>query len=279
MRKRTWIPRIGLALAVGLVVLYSGFPFYWAVVSSLKPSAALFTPRLELWPSAWTLEHYRQVFLQGRFLRNLLNSVVVAGGTTLLGLLIGSLAAYALGRLPFPPRRAVLYLVLSMNVFPHIAILSGLFVLLRSLHLFNTHLGLILSYLLFVLPLTVWILTQYFRALPPELEEAALVDGAGVFQTYWKILLPLAAPGMVSTGLLGFMAAWNEFLFALTFTVGDRVRTVPVAIALFGGANPYEIPWGSIMAASVVVTVPVVVLVLVFQKRIVEGLTAGTLKG
>ncbi len=270
---------VGLLVAVVLVVLYSGFPFYWALVSSLRPAELLFAPRLNLWPHPLTLEHYRQVFLQAHFLRNLLNSLVVAGGATLLGLSIGALAAYAVGRLPFPPRRAVLYLVLSMNVFPHIAILSGLFVLLRTLHLFNTHLGLVLSYLLFVLPLTVWILTQYLRALPPELEEAAFVDGASVFQTFWRILLPLAAPGLVSTGLLGFMAAWNEFLFALTFTVGDRVRTVPVAIALFGGANPYEIPWGSIMAASVVVTLPVVALVLLFQRRIVEGLTAGTLKG
>ncbi len=271
--------KLGLAAAVILLLVYCGFPFYWAVISSFKPSAALFSPHLELWPRVFTLEHYRNVFLHTRFLRNILNSLIVAGGTTLLGLLVGSLAAYALGRLPFPPRRAVLYLVLSMNVFPHISILSGLFVLLRALHLFNTHLGLILSYLLFVLPLTVWVLTQYFRALPPELEEAAYVDGAGVFQAYWRILLPLAAPGMVSTGLLGFMAAWNEFLFALTFTVGDRVRTVPVAIALFGGANPYEIPWGSIMAASVVVTLPVILLVLVFQRHIVEGLTAGTVKG
>ncbi len=276
--RRPWRTAL-LALAVILLLVYSLFPLYWAVVSSLRPSALLFSPHLSLWPHPLTLEHYRSVFLHAGFLRNLLNSLIIAGGSTLLGLLVGALAAYALGRLPFPPRRAVLYLVLSMNVFPHISILSGLFVLLRSLHLFNTHLGLILSYLLFVLPLTVWILAQYFRALPPELEEAAYVDGAGVFQTFWRILLPLATPGLVSTGLLGFMAAWNEFLFALTFTVGNRVRTVPVAIALFGGASPYEIPWGSIMAASVVVTVPVILIVLLFQNRIVEGLTAGTVKG
>jgi trehalose/maltose transport system permease protein len=166
-----------------------------------------------------------------------------------------------------------------MTMFPQIAVLGGLFMLLRQAGLFNTHLGLILSYLLFTLPFTVWVLVGYFKGLPRELEEAAYVDGATPLQTLVRIMLPLTGPGLVTTGLLAFIAAWNEYLFALTFTVGDKVKTVPPAIASFGGATPFEIPWGSIMAASVVVTVPLVVLVLIFQQRIVAGLTAGAVKG
>jgi len=266
-------------LLVVFVVVYSAFPFYWAVVSSFKPSNELFSTDPSLLPLPFTLDHYRNVFLQANFGRNLLNSLVVAGGATLLSLLLGVMAAYALGRLPFPPKNAVLYIVLAMTMFPQISVLGGLFMLLRQTGLFNTHLGLILSYLLFTLPFTVWVLVGYFRGLPRELEEAAYVDGATPLQTLVKVMLPLTGPGLVTTGLLAFIAAWNEYLFALTFTVGDAVSTVPPAIASFGGATPFEIPWGSIMAASVVVTVPLVVLVLVFQQRIVAGLTAGAVKG
>ncbi|UZX16077.1 carbohydrate ABC transporter permease [Thermus sp. PS18] len=279
---RTWL-RLGnrflFYLLVAFVVVYSVFPFGWAVISSFKPSDALFASNPSFLPLPFTLDHYRNVFLQANFGRNLLNSVVVAGGATLLSLVLGVLAAYALGRLPFPPRNAVLYLVLAMTMFPQISVLGGLFMLLRQAGLFNTHLGLILSYLLFTLPFTVWVLVGYFKGLPRELEEAAYVDGATPLQTLVRIMLPLTGPGLVTTGLLAFIAAWNEYLFALTFTVGDKVKTVPPAIASFGGATPFEIPWGSIMAASVVVTVPLVVLVLIFQQRIVAGLTAGAVKG
>ncbi|ADW20790.1 MULTISPECIES: carbohydrate ABC transporter permease [Thermus] len=279
---RTWLRlgnRLLFYLLVAFVVVYSVFPFYWAVISSFKPSDALFASNPSFLPLPFTLDHYRNVFLQANFGRNLLNSVVVAGGATLLSLVLGVLAAYALGRLPFPPRNAVLYLVLAMTMFPQISVLGGLFMLLRQAGLFNTHLGLILSYLLFTLPFTVWVLVGYFKGLPRELEEAAYVDGATPLQTLVRIMLPLTGPGLVTTGLLAFIAAWNEYLFALTFTVGDKVKTVPPAIASFGGATPFEIPWGSIMAASVVVTVPLVVLVLIFQQRIVAGLTAGAVKG
>lgn len=271
--------RLFFYLLVVFVVIYSVFPFYWAMVSSFKPSGELFSTNPSLLPLPFTLDHYKNVFLQANFGRNLLNSLIVAGGATLLSLTLGVMAAYALGRLPFPPRNAVLYLVLAMTMFPQIAVLGGLFMLLRQVGLFNTHLGLVLSYLLFTLPFTVWVLVGYFRGLPKELEEAAYVDGATPLQTLLKVMLPLTGPGLVTTGLLAFIAAWNEYLFALTFTVGDRVRTVPPAIASFGGATPFEIPWGSIMAASVVVTVPLVVLVLIFQQRIVAGLTAGAVKG
>lgn len=271
--------RLLFYLLVVFVVVYSVFPFYWAVISSFKPSDALFASNPSFLPLPFTLDHYRNVFIQANFGRNLLNSLMVAGGATLLSLTLGVLAAYALGRLPFPPKNAVLYLVLAMTMFPQIAVLGGLFMLLRQAGLFNTHLGLILSYLLFTLPFTVWVLVGYFKGLPRELEEAAYVDGATPLQTLVRIMLPLTGPGLVTTGLLAFIAAWNEYLFALTFTVGDKVKTVPPAIASFGGATPFEIPWVSIMAASVVVTVPLVVLVLVFQQRIVAGLTAGAVKG
>jgi len=273
------LERLFFYLLVVFVVVYSVFPFYWAVISSFKPSDALFSPDPSFLPVPFTLEHYENVFLQANFGRNLLNSLIVAGGATLLSLVLGVLAAYALGRLPFPPKNAVMYIVLSMTMFPQIAVLGGLFLLLRQTGLFNTHLGLILTYLLFTLPFTVWVLVGYFKGLPRELEEAAYVDGATPLQTLLKVMLPLTGPGLVTTGLLAFIAAWNEYLFALTFTVGDSVKTVPPAIASFGGATPFEIPWGSIMAASVVVTVPLVVLVLIFQQRIVAGLTAGAVKG
>lgn len=242
---RTWL-RLGnrflFYLLVAFVVVYSVFPFYWAVISSFKPSDALFASNPSFLPLPFTLDHYRNVFLQANFGRNLLNSVVVAGGATLLSLVLGVLAAYALGRLPFPPRNAVLYLVLAMTMFPQISVLGGLFMLLRQAGLFNTHLGLILSYLLFTLPFTVWVLVGYFKGLPRELEEAAYVDGATPLQTLVRIMLPLTGPGLVTTGLLAFIAAWNEYLFALTFTVGDKVKTVPPAIASFGGPRPLRSP-------------------------------------
>ncbi|MCS7058649.1 MAG: carbohydrate ABC transporter permease [Meiothermus sp.] len=274
-----WLNRVLFYLLVVFVVIYSVFPFYWAVISSFKPSSGLFSPDPSFLPIPFTLEQYRNVFVGTAFGRNLLNSLIVAGGATLLSLVLGVLAAYALGRLRFPPKNAVLYIVLSMTMFPQIAVLGGFFVLLRQVGLFNTHAGLILSYMLFTLPFTVWVLVGYFRGLPREMEEAAYVDGATPLQTLLRVMLPLTGPGLVTTGLLAFIAAWNEFLFALTFTVSDAVRTVPPAIAFFGGATPFEIPWGSIMAASVVVTVPLVILVLVFQQRIVAGLTAGAVKG
>ena len=284
-----WAGRVLFYLLVLFIIFYSVFPFYWAVISSFKPSDALFSANPSFLPIPFTAAHYQNVFASASsFGKNLLNSIIVAGLTTLISLVIGILCAYALGRLRFPPRNAILYLVLAMTMFPQVSILSGMFVLLRkfsdvpvlgSLIGFNTHGGLVFSYLLFTLPFTVWVLTGYFRGLPRELEEAAYVDGASPMQTLIQVMLPLAGPAMVTTGLLAFIGACNEYLFALTFTIGDKAKTVPVAIASFGGLSPYEIPWGSIMAASVVVTVPLVILVMVFQQRIVAGLTAGAVKG
>jgi len=191
----------------------------------------------------------------------------------------GLTAAYALGRVQFRGRGAVLMIVLGVSMFPQVAVLSGLFEVIRALNLYNDPLSLIFSYTIFTLPFTVWILTTFMRQLPKELEEAAIVDGASPITTLFKVFVPLMWPAMATTGLLAFIAAWNEFLFALTFTLTDDQRTVPVAIALITGGSQHELPWGNLMAASVIVTVPLVVLVLIFQRRIVSGLTAGAVKG
>ncbi|MCE7989112.1 MAG: carbohydrate ABC transporter permease [Caldilinea sp. CFX5] len=262
-----------------LIIFYTLFPFYWAVVSSITPPNQLFTTPVRYFPATPTLASYRTVFNNPDFMRALGNSVLVAGSTVLLSLLIGSFGAYALGRLRFRGRNAMLYLILSMTMFPAIAILGALFTMVRSLGIYNTPWALIMTYMTFSLPFTVWVLSNFFKSLPAELEQAAYVDGATTFQTFYLILLPLTAPGLVTTGLLTFISAWNEFLYALTFTLTPNARTVPPAIALFAGEQEFQIPWGDIMAAAVVVTVPLVVLVLLFQQRLVEGLTAGAVKG
>lgn len=264
-------------LLVLVILVFNLFPFLYALLSSFRPSNDLFST--DLWPKALGFDHYQAVFKDARFVGSLINSVIVAGSTVLISLALGSLCAYALGRLPFRFKAPVLYLVLTMTMFPQISVLSGLFVMLKTLGLFNTRQGLVVTYLIFTLPFTIWVMTQYFRSLPKELEEAAYVDGASPLTVFWQILLPLTMPGLVSTGLLAFIAAWNEFLFALTFTVTDTMKTVPVVISQFSGTSAFEQPWGSIMAASMVVTIPLVILVMIFQYRIVAGLTAGAVKG
>ncbi|HEY5744613.1 MAG TPA: carbohydrate ABC transporter permease [Chryseolinea sp.] len=260
-----------------IILVFNLFPFLYALVSSFRPSQELFSTQVV--PRSLTIEHYLAVFADPRFVMSLVNSIIIAGVTVLIALGLGSLCAYALGRLPFRYKGFVLYLVLTMTMFPQIAVLSGLFVMLKTLGLFNTRPGLILTYLIFSLPFTIWVMTQYFRSLPKELEEAAYVDGASPLTVFWEVLLPLTVPGMISTGLLAFIGAWNEFLFALTFTVTDNMKTVPVVISQFSGVSAYEQPWGSIMAASMVVTIPLIFMVMYFQNRIVAGLTAGAVKG
>ena len=274
---KTVVLRILFYLLVAVIIVFNLFPFVWALLSSFRPSSELFSTKLL--PTQLTLAHYQAVFKDARFVAGLINSIIVAGCTVLIALGLGSLCAYALGRLPFRFKGPVLYLILTMTMFPTIAVLSGLFVMLKTLSLFNTRQGLIVTYLIFTMPFTIWVMTQYFRSLPRELEEAAYVDGASPLKVFWDILLPLTVPGLVSTGLLAFIAAWNEFLFALTFTVTDTMKTVPVVISQFSGSSSFEQPWGSIMAGSMVVTIPLVILVMVFQYRIVEGLTSGAVKG
>ena len=271
------IRRLAFALLVLGIVLFATFPFYYAVITSFKSGAALF--QVDYLPGEFDWQNYVAVFREQPFGRNILNSILVATTVVAAGLALALTAAYALARQRFRGRRLLLAVVLGVTMFPQIAVLSGLFELVRALGLYNRLSSLGISYMLFTLPFTVWILTTFLRDLPRELEEAAIMDDASSLTILLRVFVPLMGPALVTTGLLAFIAAWNEFLFALTFTLTGAQRTVPVAIALISGASQYELPWGQIMAASVVVTVPLVVLVLVFQRRIVAGLTAGALKG
>jgi trehalose/maltose transport system permease protein len=264
-------------VVVGLVVFYTLFPFYWAIVSSLKTGTALFDAGVL--PADPSLANYAAMFREQPFGRNILNSLLVACSTVAISLALAVTAAYALGRVAFRGRSFLLAVILSVSMFPQVAVLSGLFELIRAFGLYNNLLALTLSYLIFTVPFTTWVLTTFMAEMPRELEEAAIVDGATPWVTLTRIFLPLMGPALAATGLLAFIVAWNEFLFALTFTLTNEMRTVPVAIALITGASPYELPWGKIMAASVIVTLPLVVLVLVFQRRIVSGLMAGAVKG
>ena len=271
--------RIFLYGLVILIAIYALFPFYWAFVTSFKSENEMFQSATYL-PQEPTLQNYDYVFRDNTFVAALGNSAFISAVTSILALVAGSFAAYALGRLRFKGRVVLLYVVLSMTMFPAISILSGLYTIVRELGFFGTPLSLIITYPVFTLPFTVWVLTSFFRGLPAEIEQAAIVDGATPFQTFWMILLPLTAPALVTTGLLAFVLSWNEYLFALNFTATNpSAQTVPVVIAQFSGQFSEQEPIAEIMAAAMVVTIPLVVLVLIFQKRIVEGLTAGAVKG
>lgn len=261
---------------IALLVLASAFPFYWAIASSLTPEAQLYERR-SLVPARLVLDHYRALFAERDFLVPIRNSLIVAGTTTAFCVVVGGLCAYALARLRFRGKAPILGLILAVSVFPQIAVISPLYLVLRELRLINTYPGLILPYLTFAMPLTVWLLVGFFRQLPAELEEAAMVDGASRLRALREVILPLAVPGLATTAILTFVYSWNEFLFALSFTLGPERQTVPVAIALFRGQ--YQVPWGQILAAAIVATAPVALLVLLFQRRIVQGLTAGAVKG
>ncbi|MBB4277940.1 carbohydrate ABC transporter permease [Rhizobium mongolense] len=275
-RVRRRIVRLFQSAALLLVLIYTLFPYYWAFVSSTKQGAALY--RAALVP-ALDFTYYRQLIDNPVFMGSLLNSAYVAVATTFLSLFIGLSAAYALGRIDFPQRRALLMIILMISIFPQVVVLSGMFELINWMGLFNRPSALVLTYLLSTVPFTTWVLTTFIREFPRELEEAAIIDGCSHFRILMKILLPLMGPSLASTGILAFILAWNEFLFALTFTLTDENRTVPVAIGLIAGNSRYEYPFGQIMAASVTVTLPLILVVLFFQRRIVAGLTAGAVKG
>jgi len=276
-QRAPWLSALIYA-AAALIVFISVGPFVYMVATSLKTGAALFDPAV--WPKSPGLGNYTNLFDGAQpFGRHLANSVMVATLTVGGAILMGVTAAYALGRIRFKGKGLLMLTLLGVSMFPQVAVLSGMFELIQSLGLFNRAIGLVVPYTIFTLPFTVWILTTFMRELPNELEEAAIMDGCGPLRIIFQVFMPLLWPALVSTGLLAFIGAWNEFLFALTFIVEDDQRTVPVGISLIAGATAYEIPWGSIMAASVIVTVPLLVLVLVFQKKIVSGLTAGAVKG
>jgi trehalose/maltose transport system permease protein len=268
--------RVLFHVFVVFVVVVAVFPFYYAIVTSFATGSALF--EIHYWPVSFNLSNYQSA-LSRSFPRSILNSVFIATTTVCFALFLAVTASYALARVRFRGRGILLMTILGVSMFPQIAVLAGLYELVRFLGLYNTPWAMILSYTIFTLPFTVWVLTTFMRELPVEIEEAAIVDGASPWVIITQVFLPLLWPALVTTGLLAFIGAWNEFLFALTFTISEDQRTTPVAIALLSGASTQEIPWGPIMAASVVVTVPVVVLVLIFQRKIVAGLTAGGVKG
>lgn len=273
--------RLPFWLLIAVIFVYAVFPFYWAIRSAITPDGELFVTPVKYFPGNPTFANFREVLSSGEFQRALLNSTIVAGSVTLLALLLGSLAGYALGRFNFRGRSAALYLMLSMTIFPQIAILGALYKMINTFGLYNSLGALILSYMIFTLPFTVWVLTSFMRGLPRDLEEAAYIDGASPLQAFYKVILPLVAPGLVTTGLLAFIAAWNEFLYALSFTQTIDKHTVPVAITTFTGksGSTFQIPWGQIMAATIVVTLPLITLTLILQRRILAGLTAGAVKG
>jgi multiple sugar transport system permease protein len=270
-RKTLW------TLAVIAVLVYALIPVLWIVSLSLKTPESIGDGSFI--PTHWTLNNYDAVFSTGFFTAALRNSIGIALIATVIALAFASMAAYAITRLDFPGKSAILAGALAISMFPAISIVGGLFDLWRQIGLFDTWLGLILPYLSFSLPLSIYILSAFFREIPWDLEKAAQMDGATPMQAFRRVILPLAMPGVFTAGILTFIAAWNDFLFANVLTSTDGSRTAPVALAFFRGASQFTDPSGAIAAGAVVVTVPILIMVLIFQRRIVSGLTAGAVKG
>lgn len=260
-----------------VVIAYAMLPVAWILSLSLKRSSDLNDRRF--FPQTLSFEHYRAIFSDAQFPAALWNSIGIATLSTVLAIVLGMFAAYAIVRLEFPGRRLILAGALATAMFPPVAIVGPLFNVWRVTGLFDTWAGLILPYMAFTLPLAIWILSAFFREIPWELDKAARIDGATPFQAFIWVIAPLAAPGVFTAAILVFIFAWNDFLFAISLTSTSNARTVPAAIAFFTGSSRFELPTGSIAAASVAVTVPVMIMVLIFQRRIVSGLTSGAVKG
>ncbi|MFV0431061.1 MAG: carbohydrate ABC transporter permease [Alphaproteobacteria bacterium] len=258
---------------VFLMVVYTLFPVYWSFISSTQT-----TPQIQMLPSL-NFKNYQTVLQDAVFRNNLLSSLFVASLTVFITLIIAIPAAFALARFSFKGRSFLLFAILSISMFPQIVLLSGMFQTVNFFNLYNSRFALVFSYLPLVLPFTVWVLTSFIQELPKEMEEASIVDGCNRWQSLWYIFLPILGPAIATTGILAFIIAWHEFLFALTFILDNDKRTVPVAIALFSGASKYELPYHVIMAASLIVTLPLMIMVFLFQRKIISGLTAGTVKG
>ncbi|HVM63716.1 MAG TPA: carbohydrate ABC transporter permease [Acidimicrobiales bacterium] len=264
--------------AVDLVILaWVAVPLLWLLSLSFKVPSTI--TDASLWPHKWTWSNYSGIFNTSDFVLALRNSVVVAVITTVIAVLFGAMAAYAVARLRFPGKRLFVATALLVAMFPQISLIGPLFNIERALHLFDTWWGLIIPDVAFGLPLAIYTLSAFFREIPWDLERAAAVDGATPFQAFTRVIAPLAAPGLVTTAILVFIVAWNDFLFAISLTSTTRARTVPAAIAFFTGASQFENPIGSIAAAAVIITIPIIVFVLFFQRRIVAGLTSGAVKG
>jgi multiple sugar transport system permease protein len=277
MNNRSFAARLSTYAPPILVILWTLFPVLWILSLSFKPEATINNQKFL--PDTWTLENYRTVFDTPLFTSALRNSIVISLIATLLSVLIATVAAYAIARLDFPGKKLILSLALAIAMFPAVSLVGPLFDIWRSVGLYDTWLGLIIPYMSFTLPLSIWTLSAFFRQIPWEMEQAAQVDGATPWQAFRKVIVPLAAPGVFTAAILAFFFAWNDFVFAISLTSTDAARPVPAALAFFTGASQFQRPAAAISAAAVVVTVPVIVLVLLFQKRIVSGLTAGAVKG
>ena len=270
--------RILWALGTVVVLFYALVPVAWIMSLSLKDPTTIGDQRF--FPSKWTFDNYDAVFQGGLgFNRALINSIGIAMITTVLALILASMAAYAITRLEFPGKTLILATALAISMFPAISIVGGLFNVWRVIGLYDTWPGLILPYLSFSLPLSIYTLSAFFREIPWDLEKAAQMDGATGMQAFRRVILPLAMPGVFTAGILAFIVAWNDFLFANVLTATDAARTAPVALSYFRGASQFQDPSGAIAAGAVVVTIPILIMVLIFQRRIVSGLTAGAVKG
>jgi multiple sugar transport system permease protein len=269
------------SIAIALVLIFALVPVVWIMALSLKTPASVADGRFL--PAHWTLDNYKGLFDGGisnsPFLKPLINSIVIAVISTVIAITLAASAAYAIARLDFPGKGLILGVALAIAIFPTISIVGPLFDIWRSIGLFDTYPGLIIPYLTFALPLSIYILVAFFREIPWDLQDAAAVDGATPFQAFRKVILPLAAPGTFTAAILVFIFCWNEFLFAITLTSSNNARTVPAALAFFTGESQFTAPTGNIAAAGVIVTVPIIIFVLLFQRRIVTGLTAGAVKG
>jgi len=269
--------KFGWGLANALTVVIVAIPVLWLLSLSFKTPAAI--TNASFWPSQWTWGNYSGILTTQQFIRPLLNSIGIGLISTFIAVILASMAAYAVARLAFPGKKLLIGMSLLIALFPPISLVTPLFNIERALGLFNTWPGLIIPYVAFGLPLGIYILSAFFREIPWELEKAAKMDGATPFQAFTKVIAPLAAPGMVTTAILVFLFCWNEFLFAISFTSTITSRTAPAAIAFFSGSSQFTSPIGPISAAAVVITIPIIIFVLFFQRRIVAGLTSGAVKG
>jgi len=264
---------LGLLIFLSIIV----FPFYWQVITSVKDPADITKMPTELWPSRFSLDLYKSVFVNHHLQIYLENSIIVALGAVFFTLVLAFPAAYAFARVNFKFKKFWQNSILLANMFPLIAIVTPMFIIFKQLHLLNTYMGLILPSVILTLPMAIWTLIAFIKTIPFELEEAAKIDGARRRDVILKVILPLSAPGLFTTAIISFISAWNEFMFALVLVTKDQMRTVPIAIAMFPGE--YSVPWGDMSAASIVATVPIILVVLICQRRIISGLTSGAVKG
>jgi multiple sugar transport system permease protein len=281
MRKRKqtgWHKVInGVNISAFFVVLFIGLPLYWLIASSLKTPAAMGDSPPQLIPHPISTANYSQAFNQYNFGIYFRNSLIVTLAATALVLILGTLAGYALGRLPMRGKFTLMVTLLMISVFPEIALIAPLYTLLKNLGWLNTYQALIIPYTAFYLPFAIWILRNYMLGIPKEMEETGRIDGAGPLRTVWSIILPMALPGIFTAAIFTFTACWTEFLMALTFNIANNFKTIPVGISTFGSSN--EVPFGTIFAASVVAVVPIGILVFIFRKFVISGLTSGAVKG